>query len=355
MELTVNKTVADLAQLVGGKAVGDASLLIDKAATLKDAGPADISFLGNQKYADAAAASRAGCLLLPLDMEGRSSTPKARIFVDDPQFAFSQILSMIVERQPKAPAAIDPKASVHYQAKMGPNVSVGPFAVIERGAAIAEGASIGAHCYIGENAKVGRFCKIYPNVVIREDCVIGDRTIIQPGAVIGGDGFGFSPDKKTGKIRKLPQVGNVVVGEDVEIGANVTIDRAAVGSTLIGAGTKIDNLVQIAHGVKTGQNCILVSQVGVAGSTELGNHVVLGGQVGLVGHIKIGDFVQVGAQSGIMNDVPAKTTMFGYPAKPHREAFKLQVLYNRLPELFDAVKQIKEKLGIEGKSKTEAK
>jgi UDP-3-O-[3-hydroxymyristoyl] glucosamine N-acyltransferase len=174
--------------------------------------------------------------------------------------------------------------------------------------------------------------------------------VIHSGTVIGADGFGFSPDRKTGKLRKIPQIGNVVIGDDVEIGANVAIDRASVGSTTIGSGTKIDNLVQLAHGVKVGKNCILVSQVGVAGSSELGNNVVLGGQVGLVGHIKLGDGVQVGAQSGIMSDVPAGTVMFGYPARPHRESFKLQVLYGKLPEIYAALKEIKEKLGIGGKS-----
>ncbi len=351
MELNVNKTVADIATLVGGKVAGDGSFLIDKAATLKEAGPADLSFLGNQKYAQAAAASQAGCLLLPQGAESLACAAKSRIFVEDPQFAFSQVLAMIVERQPKSPPSLDAKASIHYQAKMGPGVSVGPFAVVERGAAIGEGTTIGAQCYIGENAKIGRFCRIYPQVVIREDCVVGDRAVIHSGTVIGADGFGFSPDKKTGKHRKLPQVGNVVVGDDVEIGANVAIDRASVGSTKIGSGTKIDNLVQIAHGVKIGPDCIIVSQTGIAGSSELGHHVVLGGQVGLVGHIAIGDGVQVGAQSGIMSDVPAGTIMFGYPARPHRESFKLQALYGRLPELFQAVKQIKQKLGITDGSK----
>jgi UDP-3-O-[3-hydroxymyristoyl] glucosamine N-acyltransferase len=345
----LNKTLAEVARIVDGRPQGDPAFVIEHPATLHDAGPKDISFLGNPKYADSAAASNAGCLLLPASKADLEVRAKNRIIVDDPQWAFSQLLSFINESRPKAPAIHDTTAVIHHQVRFGANVAVGAHSVIERGALIGEGTSIGAQCFIGENVKIGRGCKIYPQVVIREECVIGDRVIINPGVVIGGDGFGFSPDKKTGELRKIPQLGNVAIGDDVEIGSNVAIDRAMVGTTSIGAGTKIDNLVQIAHGVKVGRSCILVSQVGIAGSTELGNHVVLGGQVGLVGHIKIGDGVQAGAQSGVMADIPKGTIVFGYPARPHRESFKLQALYGRLPELFDAVKSIQKKLGLETK------
>lgn len=353
---TLQKTVAELAALCGGRVEGDGAYVIDGAATLDDAGPKDISFLGNPKYAEAAAKSAAGALFIPATAASLATAAKNRILVDDPQYAFSLVLGLIDAARPKSAAGISPKADVHHQAKLGPGVSVGAFSVIERAAGIGEGTVIGPQCFIGENARIGRFCKIYPQVVIRENCVIGDRVIIQAGTIVGGDGFGFSPDRKTGKLRKIPQIGNVVVGDDVELGANVAIDRASVGSTKIGPGTKIDNLVQVAHGVKIGRDCIIVSQAGIAGSTELGNNVVLGGQVGLVGHIKLGDGVQVGAQSGIMADVPAGTVMFGYPARPHRESFKLQALYGRLPELHEALKEIKQKLGIptERKAKTQA-
>lgn len=346
----VDKTVRELAELCGGEAVGALELRVEGAAGLREAGPADISFLGNPKYGATAAASRAGCLLLPRAAQGLAAIAPARIFVDDPQWAFAQVLALIESRRAKTPPALDPKADIHYKAVLGPNVSIGPFSVIERGVAVGEGTVIGPQCYVGENARVGRFCKIYPQVVIRENCVVGDRAIIHSGAVIGSDGFGFSTDPKTGKHRKIPQLGNVVIKDDVEIGSNVSIDRATVGSTEIGSNTKIDNLVQIAHNVKVGSGCFLVSQCGIAGSTELGNFVVLAGQVGLVGHIKIGDGVQIGAQSGIMSDVEKGTKMFGYPARPHREALKLQALYGRLPELFEAVKQISERLGLRAKA-----
>jgi UDP-3-O-[3-hydroxymyristoyl] glucosamine N-acyltransferase len=344
--LAVRKTVGELAALVGGRAVGDESFMIEGAAGLGEAGPRDISFLGNPKYADAAMASKAGCLLLPPAAEKVPGGPANRILVDDPQYAFSLVLKLVESQRPKAAARQDEKASVHFSAKLAAGVSVGPFAVVERDARVGENTSIGAQVYVGEGVTIGRDCKIYPQVVIREGCVIGDRVIIQPGTVIGGDGYGFSTDRKTGRHRKIPQLGNVVVGDDVEIQAGCTIDRATTGSTIIGAGTKIDNLVQIGHNCKTGKDCLLVSQTGIAGSSELGDRVITAGQAGIAGHLKIGDGAIIMAQAGIMSDIEPGKAVFGYPARPHREAFKLQALYGRLPELFDAVKQIKAKLGI---------
>ena len=346
--LNVRKTTKEIAAVVGGTLSGDESFVIDGVSGLAEAGPTDLSFLGNPKYAAQAVTSKAGCILVPAAAQAAAGTfgeGRNLIFVPDPQFAFAQILSLIDSLQPKPAPGVDPKASVHPQAKLGKNVSVGPFAVIEKNAEIGDDTIISAQTFIGENTRLGSGCKIYPQVVIRENCVIGNRVILQPGCVIGGDGYGFSPDKKTGRFLKIPQLGNVVLGDDVEVQAGSVIDRGTTGSTVIGAGTKIDNLVQIAHNVKVGRDCLLVSQVGVAGSTELGNNVVLGGQVGVVGHIKIGDGVQVGAQSGLMSDVEPGKVMFGSPARAHRESFKLQALYGKLPELFDAVKKMQKKLG----------
>jgi UDP-3-O-[3-hydroxymyristoyl] glucosamine N-acyltransferase len=349
----LNMTVAEIAKMLGGKVEGDAGLNIECPAKLQDAGPNDISFYHNPKYVGLAEATEAGCLLLPLASAGLPSRAKSRIIVEDPYLAFSRILIHLVEREPKGTPGIDPKASVHPEAKLGADVAVGAFTVIEKGAAIGDGVRVGPQCYVGPRAKIGRGCLLHPQVVIRQDCVVGERVIIHPGTVIGGDGFGFTTDRKTGRHSKIPQLGNVIIGDDCEIGSNVTIDRAMVGSTVVGPGTMIDNLVMLAHGVKVGRDCVLVSQVGIAGSTALGDRVVLGGQVGLVGHIKLGDGVQVGAQSGIMTDVPKGTIMFGYPARPHRESFKLQALYGRLPEMYAALKAIQKKLGIE--TKTEVK
>lgn len=353
----IDVTVAELATLTGGEAEGELGHRLAGAAELDAAGPSHVSFLGNPKYAKAAAASKAGALFLP--KSGRSLAAgvlcRNRIWVDDPQWAFARVLALIDEKRPRAAPAIDARAVVHYQAKMGPEVGVGAYTVIERGAGVAEGTVIGPQCYIGDGVKIGRFCRIYPQVVIREGCVIGDRVVIHSGTVIGADGFGFSTDRKTGRHRKIPQLGNVVIKDDVEIGANVTIDRATVGSTVIGAGTKIDNLVQVAHNVQVGRDCLFVSQVGVAGSCEIGDRVILAGQAGLAGHLTIGEGAIVMAQAGIMADVEKGQIVFDSPARPRREAFKLQALYGRLPELFEAVKAIQEKLGIKTKQSTEAK
>ena len=344
--LTVHKTAAEIAALVGGRLIGDGSFLIEGVAGLTAAGPGDLSFLGNPKYAAVASASNAGCLLLPLSAAEAPGRCRNRILVDDPQYAFAQVLQLIEARRPKPAPKIDGRAAIAASAKLGRDVAVGPFAVIETDASIGDGSEIGAQVYIGANVRIGRGCKIYPGVVIRENCALGERVIVQPGAVIGGDGYGFATDRKTGRHHKIPQLGNVVIEDDVEIQANTTIDRGTTGSTVIGVGSKIDNLVQIGHNVQVGRDCLLVSQVGVAGSCTVGNHVVLGGQVGIAGHLKVGDGVQVGAQSGLMSDVEPGKVLFGSPARPHREAFKLQALYGRLPELFAALKQIQKKLGL---------
>jgi UDP-3-O-[3-hydroxymyristoyl] glucosamine N-acyltransferase len=224
-------------------------------------------------------------------------------------------------------------------------VSVGDFAVIEKGAVVGDRATVSALCFVGADARIGEDCLLHPRSVVMHECVLGKGVILHPGAVIGGDGFGFLTDKKTGRHTKIPQIGNVVLGDRVEVGSNSTIDRGAVGSTVIAEGVQIDNLVQIAHNVRVGQDSVLVSQVGVAGSTTVGRNVILAGQAGVVGHVNIGDGAIVTAQSGVMSDVPPKTTLFGSPGRPHREAFKLQALYGRLPELYEKVKDIEKRLG----------
>lgn len=340
-EPSFSKTAAEIAELVSGTLEGDGSLILTGVAGLGDAGPQDISFLGNPKYAAEAKLSTAGCLILPPQGKKIESNAKCRIIAEDPQYAFSQILTVIQSSRPHPEPVISEKAEVHYQARLGSKVSVGPFSVIGRAALVGEGTEIGPLCSIGENVKIGRYCVIHPRVVIREDCVIGDRVVLQPGAVIGGDGYGFSTDKKTGKHRKIPQIGNVIIENDVEVGANTTIDRATVGSTLIGEGTKIDDLVMLAHNVKTGKDCLIVSQTGVSGSTTLGDRVILAGQAGLVGHLKIGDDVIVGAQSGVMNDIEKGQRVWGNPVRPIIEELKLQALLGKLPGIYETIKRIK--------------
>ena len=338
-------TLEELAKLTGGTLEGDGRCVIEGAAGLSEAGPKDVSFLENHKYAAQVETSRAACVFLPETARGKvKGGPANRIYSSDPRWGFAQVLIKLEETINPHPApGISPKAEVHPEAALGKDVSIGAFAVVEK-ASIGEGTAIGAQCYVGRGARVGKGCRIYPQVVIREHCVVGDRVILHSGTVVGSDGYGFATDLKTGAHRKIPQIGNVVIEDDVEIGSNVTIDRATTGSTTIGAGTKVDNLVQFGHNVRVGRHCLIVSQVGVSGSTKIGNHVVLAGQAGIVGHISIGDGAVVTAQTGVMNDVEPKGVVFGSPSLPHREALKLHALYKRLPEVFETLKEVKQRL-----------
>lgn len=337
-------TVAQIADLVGGEALGTTGHTVTGVADLADAGPNDAAFLENPKYSGLATRAPAGLLFTTPELRESQVAAKGKVVVAEPRAAFAFLVRMIEDAaRIKILPTHSPKASIHGKAVLGPNVSVADFVFIDRGAAIGENTVIMPQVYIGANAKIGRNCLIYPQVVIRDECVIGDGVIIHPGAVIGSDGFGFLTDKKTGKHTKIPQIGNVIIEAGCEIGANVTIDRGAVGSTVIKAGTQIDNLVQIAHNVKLGRDCVVVSQTGIAGSTIVGNNVILAGQAGVAGHVHIGDGAVITAQTGVMSDVPAKTVLFGSPGRPHREAFKLQALFTRLPELFERVKTLEKK------------
>ena len=341
------KTALQIAQLVGGRVIGDERHVVENVAEVAAAGPRDVASLHNMKYLAAAQAAPAGCLLAPPAAQGADCAAKAKIIVDDPQAAFALLLGLIdAARREKVPPGVSAKASVHALATIGKNVHIGDFTVIEKGAAVGDGAVIMPQCYIGENARIGRDALLYPQVVVREDCALGDRVIVHSGTVIGSDGFGFTTDRKTGRHAKIPQIGNVVIHDDVEIGANVTIDRATLGETLVEAGAKIDNLVQLGHNVRVGRDCLIVSQAGVAGSTTLGRSVILAGQAGIAGHLTIGDGAAITAQTGVMSDVPPKAVLFGSPGRPHREAFKLQALYGRLPEIAARVKALEKKIGL---------
>jgi UDP-3-O-[3-hydroxymyristoyl] glucosamine N-acyltransferase len=229
--------------------------------------------------------------------------------------------------------------------KLGQNVSIGAHTVIESGVQIGDQTQIGPLCFIGKDTIIGKNTKLYPHVTVREETQIGNQVILHSGAVVGSDGFGYAT--RGGIHHKIPQIGTVEIGDDVEIGANVTIDRATLGKTIIGKGSKIDNLVQIAHNVQIGEGCILVSQAGVAGSSQLGKYVTLAGQVGVVGHVKLGDQVIAAAQSGIPNDVPAGSVVFGSPARPIQEERKIQVIIGKLPKIYEEFKKIKKRLELD--------
>ena len=254
------------------------------------------------------------------------------LYADNPEWAFVLLMRYVDAQFQKHTPGIHPTAVISPKATLGQNVCVGAYTVIEDGAKIGDNTVIFPQCYIGKDVTIGKNCYIYPQVVIREQCILKDYVILQAGAKIGSDGFGFT--FHDGRHQKIPQIGNVVIGNDVEIQSNSCIDRAKITSTVIGDNTKIDNLVQIGHNVTVGMSSICCAQVGVAGTTDIGNGVILAGQVGLAGHMKIGDRVQIGAQSGVLGSIPAGQTYFGYPAMPQREAFKQQVVLRKLPEMY---------------------
>lgn len=332
-------TLQEIAHLVGGEVSGDPSIVIRGISGIKEAAEGDITFLANSKYATLLDSTKASAVIAHRDV---SAPGKAFVHAENPSLAFAKVASVFFPQEAVYPRGVSPQAIISPKAKIGAHVSIGPFSIIEADASVADGTIIYGHCYIGAHAIIGAACLIYPHVCIRERVVVGKKVIIHSGSVIGSDGFGFAMVK--GVQEKIPQIGTVVIEDDVEIGANVTIDRARFDKTVIGKGTKIDNLVQIAHNVIIGENCTIVAQAGISGSTVLGKNVILAGQAGLVGHIHIGDGAVVGAQGGVTKSVPAKTFVSGYPARPHDEAMRVIALTQKLPELYQKIKELEEKV-----------
>ena len=320
-------TLGEIAKAVGGSIEGPPERVLRGVAGLEEAGPEQLSFLANPKYRSALAATKAGAVLLAPGWECPAGVACVR--TPDPYAALVVVLSRF---DPGLPAVegVHPSAVVHASADLAPDAALGPHAVVGPGARIGARSRVAAGGVVGADAVLGEDCYLYPRVVVGRACVLGNRVVIHPGTVIGSDGFGYAP--VDGSYRKVPQIGIVVVEDDVEIGANTCIDRATFGTTRIGRGTKIDNLVQIAHNVAIGENSALAAQSGVAGSTRLGRGVVLGGQAGLSGHLRLGDGAQVAAQAGVIGSVEAGVTVSGYPARPHREALRAAAMLRRLPE-----------------------
>jgi UDP-3-O-[3-hydroxymyristoyl] glucosamine N-acyltransferase len=329
----------EIVDLVGGDFSGDSSLEIRGVKTLADAGPTDISFLGNPKYAAQVDASAACAVLVSRKHAGES--PRF-VRVDDPYVALATILTKWFAAIPGPAAGVSPLASVASTAQIGSGVAIGPFVTIGEGAEIGDGCVIFDNCSIGAGARVGRGSTLYPNVTLYHGCILGERNIVHSGAVIGSDGFGFATTR--GLHMKIPQIGIVRVGDDVEIGASSTIDRAALGETVIGEGTKIDNLVQIGHNVRVGRHCFLVSMSGIAGSSELGDYCVLAGQSGLVGHIRLGNQVVVTAQSAVTKDWEGPIQISGSPARPLGEKMRSDASLARLPKQLERMKQLEKRI-----------
>lgn len=331
-------TLREIAELIGARLEGDPNVIVRNIAGIDKARPGDLTFVANPKYARFIATTEASGIICQPDT---SAPGKNLLKVDNPYLAFAKIMNALYPRRPET-GLIDPRAIVGKNVSFGNNVTVYPNVYIGDGCVLEDNVTVYPGCFIGDRVRIGAQSLIYPNVTIREDCIIGKRVIIHPGAVIGSDGFGFAKDGA--RYYKIPQVGIVQIDDDVEIGANVTIDRAAMGKTWIQRGTKIDNLVQIAHNVIIGEDCIIVSQVGISGSTKLGNRVTLAGQVGLVGHISLGDDVIVGAQGGVTSDVPAGSAISGSPAIPHRLWLKASQTFQKLPEMRKKLRELEEKI-----------
>lgn len=341
--MKLNLTVAQVAQITGSEAPTLQDQPITALCSLEDAHEGGLCYLTSLEKAEMLKDLKASALLVPESAKDKKLPFNgALLYAKNPEWAFILLMKYVDAQHQKHTPGIHPTAVISQSAKLGNNVSVGAYTVVEDGAKIGDNTVIFPQCYIGKDVVIGKNCYIYPQVVIREECVLKDYVILQAGAKIGSDGFGFS--FHDGRHQKIPQIGNVVLGNDVEIQSNTCIDRAKISSTVIGDNTKIDNLVQVGHNVHVGMSSIMCAQVGVAGTTEIGNGVILAGQVGLAGHMTIGDRAQVGAQSGVMSSIPAGQTYFGYPAMPQREAFKLQAILRKLPEMHKEFRSLKKQL-----------
>ena len=337
-----SKTLKELAEYLGGTVVGDESRTVDGLAPLEAAGPNKITFLANPKYASKVADTGAGAVLMA---PGGEAYGRNVVEVPNPYLAFAKLLTLFyVQSHP--PLGVMPEACIGTGAALGEDVSIYPGAIIGENVTIGDGCVIypGAVLYAG--VIIGDDTVVHSNAVIRERCRIGKRCVIQPGAVIGSDGFGYAPDGSG--YYPIPQIGIVVLEDDVEIGANCCIDRAALEVTLIRRGTKLDNLVQVAHNCQIGEDCMIVSQVGISGSSKIGNHVTLAGQVGVAGHLTIGDNVIVGAQSGVPGSLSANAAYSGTPAIPHKEWLKSMAVVPKLPDLRKTVSSLEKRIaGLE--------
>ncbi len=323
--------VEEVARIVNGKVIGDKDIVLTGICGIKEAKKGDITFLANEKYLQLLETTNASAVITSPNMKLPKKIGKTIILTENPSLAFAKLVAHWYPNGVDHPEGLHETAIIGQGVRLGKDVSIGAYVVIEKNVEIGDGSVIYAGSYIGHNTKIGKDCLIYPNVSIREKIQIGDRVIIHSGTVIGSDGFGFATVK--GVHHRIPQIGTVVIEDDVEIGANVTIDRARFDKTFIGKGTKIDNLVQIAHNVVIGENSIIVSQAGISGSTTVGSGVILAGQAGIVGHISIGDGAVVAAQAGVTKSVPANTKVSGYPAKPHSIAKRVNACVQRLPDM----------------------
>lgn len=334
----MTKSVKELAVLVGGEIVGDGAVEITGAADIQDARDGDIVFAETAKLFEQARESRSAAIITNT---GARNSGKPVIAVDNPRYAFAQVLEVFSPSENR-PAGIHPASLPGPNASVGENPSIGRNVHIGDNVTIGKDAWIHPFVFIDDDVHVGNNAIIYPFVSIHRNASIGDNVRIHSGTVIGSDGFGYTQVR--GRHYKIPQIGSVVIGDDVEIGANVTIDRARTGKTEIGRGTKIDNLVHIAHNVRIGEDCLVIAQVGISGSVHIGNRVILAGQAGIKDNITIGDHAIICARAGVIGDIKPDAFVSGYPARPHRDQMRLQAVQNRLPDMLKQLKVLKKRV-----------
>ena len=335
----MKRTLKEIARLVDGEVVGDADTVVTGICGIKEAKEGDLTFVANSRYLPLMNHTKASAIITSRDVK---NAPKPIVRTENPSIAFAKMVSFLAPNEVKRPRGIHPTAVIGEKVKLGRGVAIQPYVVIEDNVEIKENTILYTGAYVGHHTKIGKNCVIYPYVIIRERIVMGDRVTIHGGTVIGSDGFGFSTVK--GVHQRIPQIGNVVIEDDVEIGANVTIDRARFDKTLIKKGTKIDNLVQIAHNVIIGEHSIIVAQSGISGSATIGNNVTLAGQSGVIGHVSIGDNTVVAGKAGVTKSVPPNSCVSGFPAKPHTIAKRINACVQNLPELYKKVRALEEEI-----------
>ncbi|MDD4922566.1 MAG: UDP-3-O-(3-hydroxymyristoyl)glucosamine N-acyltransferase [Bacteroidales bacterium] len=332
-------TAKQLASYLSGEIEGDPDVSVNTISKIEEGLPGTLTFLANPKYAPYIYTTKASIVLVNKDFTPEQPIEATLIRVENAYQCLAQLLTLVDQAKGKK-TGIGSVVSIDSTATLGENIYIGNFACVGKKSQIGNDTQIYPHVFIGDGVKVGSNCILYPGVKIYDECVIGNNCILQAGAIIGGDGFGFAP-KGTGDYQKIPQIGNVIIEDDVEIGANTTVDRATMGSTIVHRGVKLDNMIQVAHNVEIGENTVIAAQTGISGSTKLGRNCMIGGQVGFAGHIHIADGIQIAAQSGISNNLTDNTTPYmGYPAMPAKQYARAYVVYKKLPDLAAEVSRL---------------
>jgi len=321
------KTLQEIADHIGGRVIGSGEALIESASTLDQTGPGQLTFLSNPNYAPRVQETQAAAVLVAEEVE----TDAAQIIAEDPYYAFMQAVVLLHGHREHPKMGLSKRADISKSAKIGQNCNIHPFAMVSENTVIGDNCQLYSGVFVGDNVTLGDDCILYPNAVIYDGCQIGNRVIVQSNASVGQDGFGFATHN--GEHHKIPQIGIVILEDDVEIGSNSVIERGTLDNTVIGKGSKVGDAVAVGHGTKIGPHCLLVPQAGIAGSAELGQYCVIGGQVGVVGHIKIGNRVKVGAKAGVINNVPDGATIVGTPAIDANKAKRAYALIETLPDM----------------------